>query len=457
MSISPENKYETGSDQQRVNWETLKNRVAELEKNTARTIEQTEELAELYVAWAAELSEHDDSFNEILDLFAKAEIALQSTLALGEEDEIRRRLGNVYLHRAVTYNDYERFEPALESYGQAIVTLKPLEDKGDGEAKYDIAGIRLNRGIIYQELGEFEKAKNDFEDSFTAFRAVEKISDLDTRFYMAKVSVAQGNLFRDMDEPLDKVVDAYNRAMRLFVELIDIGQMEHERELANTLLLRCKVTYDDYINREFDSETERLNKVGDVLIDVGRGIEILEKLAKNGNFENRYDLFQALITEGTMLLDIDKKQEAYNIFDRSIRDFAEFIDDADPVVLNSLAVAYENHGIAAMNIGNVKESLADFDKAIEIKEQFLGQEFGLDREDQSIFLPTLATSYANRANVYASLGNLEQAKKDAQHGLDIIRSLKEELGDELVEIEQIFENLLQEITSAAENNNIKRN
>lgn len=444
MSIPPENNYDAGCNQQGVDWETLKNRVAELEKNTARTIEQTEELSELYVAWAAELSENDNSFNEILNLFAKAETVLQSTLAQGEETEIRRRLGNVHLHRAVIYNDYEKFEPALESYGQAIETLKPLEDKGDGEAKYDIAGIRLNRGIIYQELGEFEKAKTDFDDSFTAFRAVEKISDLDTRFYMAKVSVAQGNLLRDMGEPLDKIVDAYNRAMRLFVELIDIGQMEHERELANTLMFRCKATYENYLNREFESETERLNKVGDVLVDVGRGIEILEKLAQNGNFENRFDLFQALMTEGTMLLDIDKKPEAYKVFDELIRDFADFIDEDDPEVLNSFAVAYENRGVTTMNLGNIKESLADFDKTIEIKERFLSVEFGLDEDARSVFLPTLATSYANRANAYALFGNLEQAKKDAQHGFDIVRSLKEELGDELEEIEQLFEDLLQQ-------------
>ncbi|MDR2706624.1 MAG: hypothetical protein LBC02_12665 [Planctomycetaceae bacterium] len=445
MSILPENKCEAGCDHQHTNWETLKNRVTELEQNTARTIEQNEELAELYVMLATELLEKDDTLKEILDLFAKAEKVLQTTLALGEDDEIRRQLGNVYLHQAVAYNDYEEFEPAIESYGLAITTLKPLESKGDGEAKYDIAGIRLNRGIIYHELGEFEKAKTDFDDSFTAFRAVEKISDLDTRFYMAKVSVSQGNLFRDMDEPLDKIVDAYNRAMRLFVELIDIGQMEHERELANTLLLRCSATYENYMVREFESETERLNKVGDVLIDVGRGIEILEKLAKNGNFENRFDLFLALKTEGSILLDINKHQEAYKVFDRSIQDFADFINEDDPEVLNAFAEAYEKRGIASLNIGNTKESLDDFDKTIEIREKLSSKEFGLDEDSQFDFLLTLASSYANRAHTHATLGNSEQAKKDAQHGFDIVHSLKSEQGEELEEIRKLFENLLEQM------------
>jgi tetratricopeptide (TPR) repeat protein len=441
----PENQCETNCNHQHIDLETLKNHVIELEKTATRTIEQNEELSELYVAWATELSEHDDTFQEVLDLYAKAESVLQTTLALGEDEEIRRRLGNVYLHRAVIYNDYEEFEPALEAYGLAIDTLKPLENKGDGEAKYDIAGIRLNRGMIYQELGEFEKAKTDFEESFTAFRAVEKISDLDTRFYMAKVSVVQGNLFQDMGEPLDKIVDAYNRAMRLFVELIDIGQMEHERELANTLLRRCAVTYNAYTNKEFESETELLNKIGDVLVDVGRGIEILEKLAQNKNFENRFDLFLALKTEGTILLDIEKHQEAYKIFDRLIRDFSDFIKEEDPEVLNVFAETYENRGIASLNTGNTKESLADFDSAIEIKEKFLSQEFSLDEYSRFDFLPTLITSYANRANAYLILGNSEQAKKDVQHSLDLIHTLKEVQSGELDEIQKLVENLLEQL------------
>jgi tetratricopeptide (TPR) repeat protein len=439
----PENQCNADCNHQHVDLETLKNRVTELEKTAVRTIEQNEELAELYAAWAIELCENEDAFNEVLDLYAKAESVLQTTLALGEDDEIRRRLGNVYLHRAVIYNDYEEFEPALDSYDHAINILKPLENKGDGEAKYDIAGIRLNRGMIYQELGEFEKAKTDFEESFTAFRAVEKISDLDTRFYMAKVSVAQGNLFQDMSEPLDKIVDAYNRAMRLFVELIDVGQMEHERELANTLLRRCAATYEFYTNKEFESETERLNKVGDILIDVGRGIEILEKLAQNGDFENRFDLFLALKTEGTMLLDVNKHQEAYNIFDRLIRDFADFNQEEDPEVLNVFAETYEHRGSALLNLGNTQESLADFDNAIEIKEKILSRESGPDEYSRSDFLPTLILSYANRGNAYLTFGNSEQAKKDIQHSLDLIQSLdNEEPSGELEEIKKLVENLL---------------
>lgn len=423
--------------------EALKNHVAELENISPRTLEQNEELADLYVDLAAVAFEAGDDLEDIIDNFNKAEIVLKETLAQGEDGEIRRRLGNVYLHRAVAYNDYDELDAAIDSYNSALEALQPLDDNGDGEAKYDIAGIKLNRGTIYHEIGELEKAKTDFDDSFMAFRAVEKISDLDTRYYMAKVSVAQGSLLRDLGEPLDKIIDAYNRAMRLFVELIDIGQMEHEHDLANTLMDRCTATYEEYKDMEFESETGRLNKIGDVLVDVGRGIEILERLAADGNQSSRADLFNALTTEGAMLLDLEKYPESKSVFDRAVSEFGDFAEEVDPVLLNQYAAAYENRGFCSMNLGNYEDALADFNESIKLCETIQSPDFDLDDSERTVFLPTLATYYANRANVKASMGDAEGAKADCQHGLDMIRSLKNQFGpEEIDEIEGLFESLL---------------
>ncbi|GHT18175.1 hypothetical protein FACS1894189_5650 [Planctomycetales bacterium] len=435
---------DSGEDGQvNIDLDALTSRIAELEKITNRTLEQNDELSELYSNWAKVLYDEDAELTDIIDLFNKAEDVLKKTLALGDDTEIRRRLGGVYLDRAVASNDYDEIDTALNDYNLAFDTLKPLDDAGDGEAKYDIAGIRLNRGIIHHESGEFDQAKTEFDESFLAFRAVEKIGVFDTRLYLAKVSVQQGNLLRDMEEPLDKIVDAYNRAMRLFVEVIEDGQqLELERDLANVLLDRCTATYEDINSKEFDSEVERTNKVGDVLIDIGRAVEILERQSANGNTEARYDLFNALALQGMVLLDIEKYAEAKQSFDRLTSDFADFAEEDDPSLLNHFAGAYENRGFCAMNLGDLKAAMDDFNEAIKLREHLLSAEFGLDEELRSVFLPTLATTYANRANVHASLENKEQAVKDCEYGLELIRSLKEEHGDELQEIEELFESLL---------------
>ena len=426
----------------RLDKEAVKNRIAELEGLSNRTADQNEELAELYVLLGNEVYDEAEEAEEITDLLGKAEDALKAALALNADDEITRRLGNVYLHRAVVYNDFDEIEPALEYYQKAIDTFEPLDKAGDGEAKYDIAGIRLNRGTIYHQIGEFEKAKADFDESFMAFRAVEKISDLDTRFYMAKVSVAQGSLFRDMGEPLDKIVDAYNRAMRLFVELIDIGQMDHERDLANVLMDRCVATFEDYMGRDFDTETDRLNKIGDVLVDVGRAVEILERLASGGDDGCRYDLFNALTAEGAILLDIEKFDESRKVLDRAIDHFKDFADESDPIVVNQYAGAYENRGLCWLNLDETDKALSDISEAVRLRESIVSDAFDLDDETKSYFIPTLATTYANRANVHAGNSDNEKALADGKKGLELIRSVKEDMDEEMNEIEELFENLI---------------
>lgn len=422
--------------------EALKHRISELERLRTKTIEQQEEISDLYVELAIANFENGDEQDEVLPFFVKAENVLRQTLAQGEDAEIRRRLGNVFLHRAVILNDFCDLDESIKYYDKAIEAFKPLEDQGDGEAKYDIAGIKLNRGTIYHELEEFEKAHADFDEAFQSFRAVEKITDLDTRYYMAKVSVNQGALYRDMGEPIEKIVDAYNRAMRLYVELIDLGQLEHEHELANVLMDRCTSAYEACMVQDFPSEKDRNAKINDIIVDVDRGIEILEKLANDGNPAHRLDLFNALATKGNMLLENNQFQNALTVFNRTIKEFADFGTETDPVVLNQFAKAYENRAFCQINLDKPDAALADFAKAIEFQEKIQKRDFDLDDNERLFFLSPLATTYANRANTLFALGKKDQAKADCQKGLDVIRSLRDILGDDADEIESMFKELL---------------
>ncbi|MDR2345498.1 MAG: hypothetical protein LBE18_05475 [Planctomycetaceae bacterium] len=427
--------------------EPLKKRAAELESMTARTIEQSEELAEIYTELANIAYDEGEQLDTIIMLNSRAEKTLKNTLAQGEENEIRRKLGNVYLQRAVIYNDYDELDPAVDSYSAAFATLKPLDDSGDGEAKYDIAGIQLNRGTIYHEKGDLIKAKTDFDESFLAFRAVEKISDLDTRYFMAKVSIALGTLFRDMGEPLEKVVDAYNRAMRLLVELIDIGQMEHEKELANVLIDRCIATYESYRDYEFDSDTEMKNKIGEILIDVGRGIEILERIVLlDPQLDSRIDLFNAITTEGSILLDIDNLTDAIKTFERAINDFSDFAQIEEPVLLQHFASVLENRSVCFAKTGDFDKAIKDANECIEIADKIQNTDFGLDEEEKEDFQLQLTSFYANRANILRAIGNKNDALKDYENGYRIIETIKPTFGEEnLKEITEVYGELKKQI------------
>jgi tetratricopeptide (TPR) repeat protein len=338
-------------------------------------------------------------------------------------------------------------DEAIRCYTSAIETLTPLDNKGIGEVKYDIAGMKLNRGQIFHELGEFDKANKDYDEAFLAFRAVEKISDLDARFYMAKVSVAQGSLYRDMGEPLEKIVDAYNRAMRLFVELIDIGQMEHEQELANVLMDRCNVTYESYMQEEFESDAVRTEKFDAVLLDVSRAIETLQKIAATGDPDARSDVFHAITTQGAMLLDLERFAEALAFFDQVIKDYADFEKETDPVLINQFAAAFENRGFALMNLDRAEEALAAFDRAIADRKRLQTAAFDLDDDDRQIFVPSLATAYANRAAAYAALKKMDEAKADCRQGIQLLQPLKSSDNEDLEEIEEI-ETMLKSLLEA---------
>jgi tetratricopeptide (TPR) repeat protein len=426
----------------------VQKRIDELEKGTSRSLEESDELAGLYLTLAEHLEDHGADVQELIDLYAKAEDVLKNALAQGEDTELRRKLGTVYLQRGVLYNDCDEFEDAVESYELGAATFKPLDEAGDGEAKYDLAGVKLNLGVVYGELGEYEKSKAALDESFLLYRAVEKIGFTDTRHCMAQVSVQQGNILHLMGEELDKITDAYNRAMRLLVELIeDAGQLELERELANVLLDRCLATYENLLEKDFDSEIEKINKVGDVLIDIGRAIDLLEKQHSNGNEEARGDLFQALMSQVHVLVDIEKYTEAKKILDRGISDFHEFGDSENPFLASEFASAYDQRANCAALTDDKEQALSDFNEAVRIREAILQNE-ELDEDDKGVFIPQLAATYAASATYKASVGgDKDTARNELQHAIGLMDSLSpaDDAEDRLEEIKSNLKMLLDSI------------
>jgi len=381
MPFSPE--YQENQDvPENIDMNVLTNRVAELE-NVSRTLEQNDELAALYSILATVRLNEGAEQEEVVGLFGKAEAVLKTTLALGDDAEVRRQLGGVYLAWAVTLNEFDDLEEAITYYQKGIDVLKPLDDAGDGEAKYEAAGIKLNLGMIYRELGEYEKAKAILDESFMAYRAVEKIGVLyDTRFYMAKVSVQQGNLLYEMGETLDKIIDAYNRAMRLYVEVIeDGGRSELERDLANVLLDRCMVTYEDWLSRKFESDEERNKVIDNVLLDIVQGIELLGKQCAEGNEQARYDLFHGLSLQGKVLCDTVKYAEAQTTLDRVVNEFSDLCEGEDDMFLMQMAMAYANRAIVHLGLGNESLSKQDCHKGSELISKLLQS---ADSDDEAI-------------------------------------------------------------------------
>ena len=354
------------------NLDDIKNRIAELENLTARTHEQNHELAVHYTAWATYLYDSEEGDWESIALFfGKAETLLITLLEQEDDDEIRQHLSNVYLEWGGALYGFGDTESAVGIYQKAVDVLRPLDEAGNGEAKYDMAGLKLNLGIGYRELGELQKAKTYLDESFLDYRAVEKISDDDTRVYMATVSVQQGNLLHELGEPLEAVVDAYNRAMRLYVEVIeDQGQIVLERELANVLIDRSLVTYEHWLGKKFESEEEQKSIIDNVLLDISRGIELLEKQYREGNEPARHCLFHAVALQGKVMCDVENFADAKLVLDRAEHDFADLCEEDDAFMMQ-LAMVYATRAIALMGLGDKESGERDCLKGSELVNRLL--------------------------------------------------------------------------------------
>lgn len=432
-----------------VDLDALQKQMASLEKVANKTLEQSEELADLYVTLGTELHLGDEDYDRVVRLFTSAEGLLSSVLQKNDDPETRRKLGSVYLNLGIVNSDYEEFDTAIDCYGKGIDVLASLDSQGDGEAKFDIAGLKLNRGTIYLDLDEMEKAGRDLDEAFLAFRSAEKIiSDLDTRYYMAKTSIVQGNLAMANEEPVGKIVDLYNRAMRLLVELIDSGQMEHEHELAMTLVRRCQAIYEDCMNSEAVAEEEHRKTIEGVIIDVGRAAEIFQKLVNEGNGEAEADLFDSLLLKGKICLENDKKQECLDINNEIVNRYRPLsADENDPFAPLRFALALESRGYAYVALEKINEALTDFNEAVQIREG-LFEVYKNDSEseiDPFIFALPLSSAYAGRASVWSLLHQSDKARADCQKGLDLIKQFQDDddIDEEMfAEIVEQFEEML---------------
>jgi len=379
------------------------------------------DLANVTLALAVQMQQ-EDYLEESISMY---EDALEHFQLLQKENpqdnDIIRLIGLAYLSRAVALNDLDEKEEAVKDYDNALVVLASLVAAGDGEAKYDVAGIKLNQGTIYHELGDLDKAAQLLDESFMEFRALEKISDLDTRFYMGKVSIAIGNLLRDQDAPIEKIVDVYNRAMRLFVELIDAGEMQHELDLANALVAKCMARHE-------------VGQGEEALIDLQRGIEILEKQNNEGNAAAFYDLFITLLMYSDVLSDLEKYNDVLGILNDTAEKFKEVEQIDDPVLFSEYAGLFGRRGLCNFHLDKPEEAVADLTREIELKEKLWKDEWNLDDELLAQFAPSLVAAYCHRAVIYDVLGKKDLAVADCEKATKVLLPYEAELGDDFQEL-----------------------
>ncbi|MGL4943977.1 MAG: hypothetical protein ACRC46_12400 [Thermoguttaceae bacterium] len=385
-----------------------------------QTPEQSRKLADLLIELAIEKQAANDS-EAALKAFGDAIVALQDLKGPTASPDVVHLYGVAVRNWASLKHEQGDDEAALAAYAEAIDALTPLDAQGDGEAKFDLAGIRFHRGVVYHSLGDFENAAKDFDAAFLAFRALEKISDLnDTRLFMAKVSVAQGNLARDRGADVATTDDLYNRAMRLLVELIEGGQAELEHDLAVVLVDRCTTRFDANIaNYRVPPYDEAI--FNPLLDDMQQGIGILERQAASGSPAVVRDLFCAILTHGTMLLDLGQFDKAAMVLTSLLGRFPEVVNSTEPAMQTRVAGLYENLAIALFQQSQHAAAISRLTLGVQLRERVLAENADALRDELVDYVCDLAMSYLNRIEMRNVVGDSAGAKQDA----DFVRKLSE--------------------------------
>ncbi|MDR3109848.1 MAG: tetratricopeptide repeat protein [Planctomycetaceae bacterium] len=425
------------------------NEIAVLAQNKSRTEEQSLELIGLYAKLATQKIESYE-VDDAVSAYENAIGLLTAMPDINNNDIKARHLAELYVDVSRLLANLGDHDDALASLSKAKDALKDLVGRQDGDAMYEVAQIQYHRGCIYREVGDNGEAAKALDDAFIRYRALEKITDLsDTRYDMALVSLEQAFLMRETGQPIAKITDLYNRTMRLLVELIDIGQLEHELLLAETLIDKCSATFDAYLNDEveFESEEKEKEEFDVVLKTVTQGLDIMRRLAQEKtNVEAQEAYLDSSQHYMEMLSQRGRDDEALKLCDEVINEF--FGDGSDipdgagfqyAMLLNTRGDLLRRAGrydeaIKALDtaLGTVNTEISDLD--LEVMSQF--------GDDMLAPMHVIAQLIEDKILTFSDKGDKAAANKcfeDAKTLIEPFRAIWQEQADEaLKKIEEVL-------------------
>jgi hypothetical protein len=143
------------------------------------------------------------------------------------------------------------------------------------------------------------------------------------------------------------------------------------------------VTYEHWLDQQFETEEERSTKAGEILAGIGQGIELLEKQYAGGNAFARFDLFHAIALQGKVLCGAAQYAEALQSLDRAINEFADLYDEDDDMFPMQMAMVYADRAVVHLGLGDKVKSEQDCLKGTEMINKLMQSDSG-DEEVQEL-------------------------------------------------------------------------
>ena len=217
---------------------------------------------------------------------------------------------------------------------------------------------------------------------------------------------------RAEDKP-DKFIDtefALRQAERLR------GKKGAEVQFANLLLNASKLLIDKVEFRRALEISAEAVLVYERLVNVQNRQELLNNLA--GSYNNK----------GISLDNLGRLNEAIVEYNKAIEILKNLVGNGRSELLNDLAMVYLNKGVSLDNLGRLDEAIAEYDKAIEIRKELV-------ENGRSELSNDLAAAYLNKGVSLRQLGRLNEAIAEYDKAIEIRKELVEngrsELSNEL--------------------------
>lgn len=401
-----------------------------------------ESLAQDYLTCALEAQEEDD-FEKVSEWLEKA-IALLSAEP-NPSDSALLMLGQVHLTYGIALNDQGLWSDALNEYDAAESLLGKVAERGNLEARLDLAGIRLNIATIQFELGKYDESLAAFEKvkgDFSSLISTEKEDD--AYYYLAKTYVQESSVCREMGDD-EKGLQRLEEGIALFRRMAEGGDTARSVDLAEAL-----AEYAQYLECAGGKNSEEILPV------VDESVTLLREGIAAGRADVCPDLLTMSVMKGRLLNYLDRTAESETFLTETAEIFEGIRETEDPSALLTLVSLFDERGKSRYTQQRYEDALADFNEALEIAGTLPADFFDEEEEDHECGgecccghhrilrnegLISLFGVRVNRAKVLRLLGRTGEAKLDSAKAAEILPKVKEYLEEDYDSYREVSEAL----------------
>ena len=335
----------------------------------------------------------DNRHNEATDRAIKR---LQARVAKGD-DHLRTELAEVLLRAAQESAVKEKFDPALKRINEALKIIRQLVQEGEIELNIFVGRALLFRAAVTRFLKGPEAGVNAFNEAIRHFVDMASIDDIAPQHELAVALMSKADILIDPLGAYATALAVQEQAAKIWQRLLNRGNPEFRQSLISALMA-CS----DSKLQNGDPES--------AIIDLKYAAEIAEEGVEDGETPIQPLFIQALLKLARLYdqeSDIDK---AFETIRSAIRTVEKLIDGGIEQARMMFTTLHLHQGMLYEKIRDSASALAEFDRCRDVYvDVFREQHWG--GAESYAFRTGLANVLMCRGNMLADLGRYAEAEQ----------------------------------------------